>query len=176
MSSKTTFKCLNCNEKHLLDPRNRLRQKYCSKPECQQASKAASQRLWMTKVENRNYFQGVENCERVRQWRQAHPGYWRKKSARTQDALQEISKLQATEIEIVKVSAERDALQDTLQDVCRSQHAMIVGLISIMTGHQSQEDITASVRVFINRGQDILAMKPKETAFPEHDNHCAITL
>jgi hypothetical protein len=76
MKSKTTFKCLNCNEKHACDPRNRGRQHYCSKPECRRASKAASQRKCLGRPENQNYFRGTDNCERVRRWREAHPGCW----------------------------------------------------------------------------------------------------
>jgi hypothetical protein len=34
----------------------------------------------------RNYFRDPDNAQRVRLWRQAHPGYWRKKSAPPPDA------------------------------------------------------------------------------------------
>ncbi len=73
-------KCLYC--KRLFDPdyRNRTRQKYCSAPECRQASKRASQARWLSQLANRDYFRDAHNTERVRQWR-AHPGYW-KRSAR----------------------------------------------------------------------------------------------
>jgi hypothetical protein len=90
MKSKTTFNCLHCREKHVCDPRNRGRQCYCGKPECRQASKAASQRRWAGKPENENYFRGPENIERVRQWRKEHPGYWRRKKPGKQDALQDL--------------------------------------------------------------------------------------
>ena len=81
MSQTTTFKCLNCKEKHRADPRNRGRQSYCSKPECRKASKVASQRQWLSRPENENYFRGADACERVRRWRAAHPGYWRNKKS-----------------------------------------------------------------------------------------------
>ena len=79
MSSKTTPKCLHCNEDYHRDPRNGGRQRYCAKPDCRQASKAASQRQWLGRPENRDYFRGPENCERVRLWRLANPGYRRSK-------------------------------------------------------------------------------------------------
>ena len=158
MSSTTTFKCLNCNEKHHSHPRKRGRQKYCSKPECRRASKKASQQQWATRPENQDYFCGPANCERVRQWRLAHPGYWRSKKSASETALQDLVKLQAAEKERIRIHAARNALQDTLQDLYLVQPALLVGLISIMTGHQSHEDIATSVRAFLSRGDDILRM------------------
>jgi hypothetical protein len=35
-----------------------------------------------------------------------------------------------------------------------------VGLISVVTGHALQEDIAASARAFLNRGEDILRTVP----------------
>ena len=29
---------------------------------------------------HRDYFRGAENAKRVRDWRQAHPGYWKRKT------------------------------------------------------------------------------------------------
>jgi len=154
MKSKTTFKCLQCREQHICDPRNRGRQCYCGKPECQRASKAASQRRWAGKPENENYFHGTENAERVRQWRKEHPGYWRKKKAGREDALQEICCGQ----EVTGKQVAEVRVRDALQDICRSQPALLVGLISVMTGHALQEDIAASARSFLTRGEDILRM------------------
>jgi hypothetical protein len=34
--------------------------------------------LSSNKPENRFYFRGPENVERVQRWRECHPGYWRK--------------------------------------------------------------------------------------------------
>jgi hypothetical protein len=60
-----------------VDVCNRGRQKYCPKRACRAAGKAARQRCWLGKPENRDYFRGPEHVERVRMWRTAHPGYWR---------------------------------------------------------------------------------------------------
>ena len=51
-------------------------------PPCRQASKAASQQRWLHKPANRDYFTGPTQVERVRQWRKAHPGYWRRQASR----------------------------------------------------------------------------------------------
>ena len=89
MSSKTPPKCLHCNEDYHRDPRNGGRQRYCAKPDCQQASKTASHRPWLGRPENRDSFRGPENCERVRLWRLANPGYRRSKGPAPQSVLQE---------------------------------------------------------------------------------------
>jgi hypothetical protein len=74
-------KCRCCSELFLPDYRNRERQHYCGKPGCRHASKVASQRRWFRKPGNRDYFRGPKEVERVRTWRKAHPGYWKKKPA-----------------------------------------------------------------------------------------------
>ena len=68
-------KCKHCQTFFDPHPRSAGRQRYCSQPECHQASKAASQRRWLHKPANRAYFTGPTQVERVRQWRQAHPGH-----------------------------------------------------------------------------------------------------
>jgi len=57
-------KCCSCKELFMPDPRNAKRQKYCCKPECRKASKVASQRRWLAKPKNHNYFSGPENVKR----------------------------------------------------------------------------------------------------------------
>ena len=58
-------KCRHCKSLFIADPRNRNRQKYCRLPECRKASKAASQRKWLAKPENRDYFKGPYQVQRV---------------------------------------------------------------------------------------------------------------
>ena len=71
-------KCRHCRRLFVPDPRNRDRQKYCSSPPCRKASKSASQKKWLRKPGNRDYFKGPENVERVREWRKKNPGYWKR--------------------------------------------------------------------------------------------------
>ena len=166
MKAKTKYKCLHCNELHLADYRNRGRQCYCPKPDCRRASKARSQARWLSKPDNKDHFRGRENCERVRQWRQAHPGYWRKKKSVVSEPLQEACSAQVSgEKEFMKTRA-----PDALQDICFSQPALLVGLISVMTGYALQEDIAASTRSFLSRGEDILRMKPRVPQEPNYEN------
>jgi hypothetical protein len=156
MSSTASRKCLCCNDLFLPDARNRRHQQYCAKDACRKASKAARQARWLAKPENRDYFRGSANCERVRQWRLANPGYSRRKTAARPVALQDVSKPQS----VTNESPVRSCTLSPLQDVLLLQPALIVGLIAVMTGHDVQDDIVTTARLFINRGRDILRMVP----------------
>ncbi len=75
MHSVGERKCLHCERFFTPDARNRRRRHYCAKEPCRRASKTASQRRWLSRPENADYFQGVDNAARVRAWQAAHPGY-----------------------------------------------------------------------------------------------------
>ena len=77
--SPTRRKCRHCSRFFLPDPRTVDRQRYCSQPGCQHAS----QRRWLSKDGNGDYFRGPRAVERVQAWRKLHPGYWRKHHAHT---------------------------------------------------------------------------------------------
>lgn len=156
MRSKTVFNCLNCKEDHRCDPRKVGRQGYCAKGPCRRASKAASQRRWVSRPENRDYHRGKGPCERVRQWRLANPGYWRRKGAGSKSALQDLVKSQSVEDKKLVTSD----LSTALQEMCFSQQALFVGLIAVMTGHTLQDEIATSTRSLLSRGRDILRMVP----------------
>ena len=70
-------KCLNCDDLFDPDVRNRIRQHYCSKPDCRHASKLASQAAWLAQPQNVDYFCGPVHVQRMQAWRLAHPGYRR---------------------------------------------------------------------------------------------------
>ena len=60
---------------------------------------------------------------------------------------------------------------DALQDLFSMQPAVVVGLISIMTGSALQEDIVSTVGVLVRKGRDILGMNPgSETTRPNDEN------
>jgi hypothetical protein len=44
-----------------------------------------------------------------------------------------------------------------------------VGLIAILTGHDVQDDIATTIRIFINRGRDILRLVPGGPEFHHHE-------
>jgi hypothetical protein len=128
-------------------------QRYCSKAACRKASKAASQRRWLAKAQNRDYYRGTANVERVRAWRAAHPGYWRRPGAQSTSALQEDSSAQPIETHEKSPSLAEVALQDLL----RSQPFVLIGLIANLTGTALREDIAFTAQRFQQLGQDIVA-------------------
>src|SRR5208282_3976672 len=144
MKGSPKRKCLCCGDFFAPDHRNVGHQRYCCKSACRKESKAQSQRRWLQRPENQNYFRGPENRQRVKDWRKAHPGYGRKKKSRT---------------------------QVPLQDFFQAQPAVVVGLISLMTGSALQEDIASTVGVLLRKGRDILDRKPgSETTRPTDEN------
>ena len=122
-------KCQHCKEFYLPDRRNLHHQRYCAEPACRRQSKSESQRRWVQKPENQNYFSGPQNSQRVKGWRKRNPGYWRKKNPPLQEPLQDLCTTQVTQDEEVKTIE----ISDALQDVLLMQLAVMVGLISIMT-------------------------------------------
>ena len=58
MKQRRRRQCRHCQALFHPDPRNVRHQKYCSKAQCRKASKAASQRRWLSKAANKNYFCG----------------------------------------------------------------------------------------------------------------------
>jgi len=152
MKSSLRRKCRHCKLLFLPERRNAHHQRYCSQPACRRQSKAESQRRWREKPQNQNYFRGKENCERVRQWRQRHPGYSRKKKSSPEEALQDLCMSQPAQSQRL---ADPD-LSAALQDVFVMQPAVLVGLISTMTGSALQDDIAIATRALFRKGQDIL--------------------
>jgi hypothetical protein len=154
-------KCLYCKGYFTPDRRNRYHQQYCSKPGCRYASKKASQQKWRSSSKGADYFSGQWNVTRVQQWRQEHPGYWKNTVPGRPEPLQDVIKLQNTDIKYV--TKVRDLLRhNALQDVSFLQPALFVGLIASLTGSTLQDDIAQTTRRFIDSGRDILcnATKP----------------
>ncbi|WP_368623894.1 hypothetical protein [Paraburkholderia sp. BR13444] len=148
-------RCRHCGAWFRPEPRNARHQRYCSEPACRQASKAASQRQWLAKPENQDYFHGAEHVARVRRWRAEHPGYWRRtpqKSEKSADALQE----DCPEQTLATQGSAADSEGDALQEVLSAQPAVLIGLIAHLTDSPLQEDIVRSTRRLLQLGQDIL--------------------
>jgi hypothetical protein len=143
--------CRHCKKLFLPNPRNATRQEYCFKPECRGASKADSQKRWTEKPENRNYFCGPINVQRVQQWRKENPGYWRRKSGKTVIALQETLNAQPAENMDTAVLP-----SGALQDILSAQHIVLLGLIANFTGSALQDDIAITVRRLLRLGQDVI--------------------
>ena len=150
-------KCKCCKEFFEPERRNAWHQEYCGKATCRRASKAKSQRRWLGKPENRDYFRGPENSARVKDWRAAHPGYCRK-----EDALQEVlvgqppdSNSETGDFAAVESSS---AVQEVLplQEVIANQPLVLIGLIAQFTGATLQDDIALASRHLLRLGQDVM--------------------
>ena len=152
MKRRRRRKCPHCGQIYWPDPRNRHHQIYCSAPACQQARQRAGQARWRRRPENRSYFRGPAEVERVRAWRKAHPGYWRKRRR----ALRAVMKSQPNEDKPDASGLNPDALQTVLL----SQPAVLVGIISTLTGTALQTVIAEQVQRLHLRGEQIL--HPKE--------------
>jgi len=96
---------------------------------------------------------------RVQEWRKTHPGYWKRKKAHpaeTSVALQDLSNTQVIE----NTEGAEISQNHALQDLCFLQPALIIGLISNLTGSTLQDDIATTSRRFIDSGRDILGKAP----------------
>lgn len=158
-------KCRCCKAFFIPDPRIGERQRYCAKPACRQASKAASQRRWLSQNGNGDYFRGPQAVRRVQLWRQAHPGYWRKGKASAKSAQVVASQGAKPDLSSCNVP---NAPPRTLQEKCLTQEPAFVGLVSMITGSTLQEDIAATARQLLLRGRNILgSVEPAKTQTAE---------
>jgi hypothetical protein len=147
-------KCLHCQMFFLPDRRNAQRQCFCSQPACRQASKRQSQRQWLARPENQNYFRDDQNAKRVRQWQKAHPGYWKHTTRYQHRTLQEVC---PTQLPVAPELAENPA-QRTLQELCSMQVPLLVGIISMLADCTLPEDIASSTQRLVIKGHHILGI------------------
>ena len=150
-------KCWCCRQFFVPDRRNRRRQHYCSATACRRASKTASQTAWLSQPQNQDYFRDATHVERVRQWRAAHPGYGRGRR-RIPVALQD--RLIA---QVIEPAAESGVRTDVaLQDPWMAPQPMLAGLIAHLFDVAQQDDMAATARRLVQRGQDLIHGKPGE--------------
>ena len=160
-------KCRCCNVFFAPDRHNPNRQFYCSSADCRRASKAASQRRWLNKSGNRDYFRGPENVRRVQEWRKAHPGYWKGSKSRSKPP-------QAPDN--TPVNPETSSCNPSppaptaLQDFVLAKDPAFVGLVSMVTGSTLQEDIAAVARRLLLQGRNILGLENPPEIPPRHDS------
>ena len=153
-------KCRHCRRLFEPDYRNREKQNYCHKIPCRKASKKASQKKWLSKPENEDYFCCSDNVKRVQTWREGITEYW--KRTRRSIALQDLLTVQPIENKdnIKQKNAQPQKL--ALQELLMAQSPVIIGLIYNLTGSALQEDIANTLLRMQQFGQEIL--------FPETQN------
>lgn len=149
-------KCRHCGELFTPDCRNWRHQRYCCKPACRKASKRAAQKRWLSSEKGAGYFQDSDNAARVQRWRATHPGYWKRDGAKSADALQDHCHSQD-----VEKKGDTPTLNCTvLQDFLTVQPALLIGLISSLTGSALQDDIAETTRRLVDSGRDIMGFSP----------------
>lgn len=152
MFKKRPRKCRHCKEFYVPDYRTWRWQRHCSKADCQRASKAASQRRWLRKPENRNYFRGPEHTGRKRCWRAAHPERKERRGTKRQNVSQDMMVAQPSGI----TGEFGDLARCVPQDVMTSQPFVLIGLIAKLTDSTSQDEIASASRSLIRLGQDVI--------------------
>lgn len=140
-------RCAHCGESFVVDPRLGDRHQYCKATECVRASHLASQRKWRKSPKGADYFRGWQNVERVRAWRQAHPGYNRKSHPFSSE---------------VSASLLAEIRRIVLQDSIDSRAALLVGLIAHVSNLALQDAIAFELRRIILRGHEILKQRPAQ--------------
>ncbi len=155
-------KCLACKEFFYPDAHNHKHQRYCLKPACRRASKRASQQRWLRRPDSRNYFHDEENVKRVRAWREAHPGYWKRSSRRSKGP----QVVAPQSVNPVGTSCNVPApCPRTLQDLAGvenwDRHPAFIGLIALVTGRTLQEDVVSTARRVVEQGRNILGLIPQ---------------
>ena len=140
-------KCVSCKKLFVPEARNRRHQLCCGKASCRQVRKAASDRRWRGKPENREYWSGPENAARVRAWQKAHPGYWKERKKRVR-VLQVVCGP-----EVFALQADNSKV---LQDVWRTQPPLLLGLISRITGTVLHADIAEITGQLIANGRALV--------------------
>lgn len=146
---RTRRKCLCCAQFFEPDPRNRRHQRYCSEARCRRSSHAASQRRWLSKPQNRDYFRGPIHVARVQAWRAAHPGYSKAGRLRGGAALQDDCRAQG-------IDSLTPSSDFALQEIIAAQPLVLLGLIAHFTDSALQEDIAAASRRLIELAHDVL--------------------
>lgn len=165
MKKRRRRKCLNCQQLFRPDHRNLRHQRYCSQADCRRASKAASQRRWCDKPENRDYFSGPEQVARVQVWRVQHPGYWRKRTLRPKP-LQDGLSTQAVD----KHQESGSLMPAVLQDLLSAQPFVLIGLIAHLTDTTLQDEIVLQTHRLHQLARDVLnqgahdAQSPSQTS------------
>lgn len=169
-------RCANCRQLFRPDPRNAWHQRYCQAPACRAASKAASQQRWLTKPENRDYFRGAEHVQRVRAWREGHPGYARgapaarspKSAEQAPSSSQPLQDLVPTQVpdaqqefDLAVASQEvsravEPAAPAPLQDLLRQQPVVLIGLLAHLSASTLQDDIALAGQRLLQLGHDVL--------------------
>ncbi len=150
-------RCKNCHDLYHPDPRHLKRQKFCDKPECKIASKKHSQKKWLKKTRNRDYFSGSEHVIRVQQWREQNPCYWKRKNSKKTPSLfgHALQDARLTKMHDSK-GFQLSLTQNTLQDMLSGKTLVIIGFNPHLNKTALQDIIETEDKKTITLTPDIL--------------------
>lgn len=177
MKSAKSRLCLCCEEAFNVDRRNVLRQKYCSVPACQKASKKASQARWYSKPENVDYHKGPVAVARVAEWKRANPALVAGQRARKAAGVQDTCIAQTIgikhELAILSNPAESSLEPESavVQDFISMQPLVVIGLIAHFFNILVQEDMVSTTRRLQQLGEDIANGKGSDDCVQKYDLH-----
>lgn len=155
-------KCLKCGIFYVQDARNKGRQKYCSKPVCRKRSKVASQAKWRGKPGNKD---SDDDKRRVREWRAANPGYWKRKRSGGEIALRDPLDPQVA-------VGNRKTKQDepiALQDLLQSQDPLVLGLVMHVADIALRDDIAGMAQRLISKGRAMMGTSPGSPTYEKQN-------
>jgi len=143
--------CVWCRRPFVPEPRAAGGQVYCHRVVCRKISALTSQERWRTGKTGQAYHRGDAGVIRVREWRKAHPGYWRRRSKISGGGKKNQRALSAVLIRFFK----RDP-RVALQDLWSPQIVALIGVIAWLRGDALQDRIANDVREIMLRGNAIL--------------------
>ena len=95
--------------------------------------------------------------ERVREWRLAHPGYWKRARKRAEAPLQNAMKLSGiADPEKDKASLDVECATKRIAALLREQSPVVVGLIVQMTGCTLQNAILEVAEKLFEKGRAVI--------------------
>lgn len=153
--------CLHCKRPFDPDYRHRHDQFYCPKPACKKARQAASLQRWREHPENRDFWRGRWNIERVQAWRAAHPEYWKRRkgeqAAGRGVALQNAMKPALTpDYKWDNSGATGDCVTKRVLGDLKTQDPVLIGLIAQLTGDTLQNAIHQTTTRLYEKGQAVM--------------------
>lgn len=163
MPATPSLNCLHCNRLFVPDCRHRDNQKYCMKPACRQARQAANLQRWREKPENKDFWRGSWNGDRVREWRAAHPGYGKRAGRKKKVPLQIASN--APEVagsEQDKPESGGAGVTNRIPALLLEQSPVVVGLIAQMTGSTLQNAILEVTARLFEQGRAVIGSPPSQ--------------
>lgn len=159
--------CLCCNARYQPDPRNVGRQNYCPAPDCQKASKKASQCAWRAK--NRELDRGPLSVDRVSAWRSKNRDYLIRQKAKRQEAKRsaksaaqpdspatQVHDLEQESPQFPEIQAVVEApVPRAAQDLCASNAYVLTGFLGHFFNFRSADEIVEARRTLEQLGRDI---------------------